>query len=51
METIIPLTVNMTESQIKSIIENVEKENPEIMAGFGDMLFELIIVNKYNRLR
>ncbi len=48
-ETIIPLAVNMTEEQIKNIIINVEKSNADLPVGFGAMLFEQIIVHKYNR--
>lgn len=51
METIIPLAINMTEEQIKNIIDSVERENPNLPNGFGAMLFEQIIVHKYNRLR
>jgi len=42
---------NMTEDQIRSIIMSVEKDNNEIQPGFGAMLFEQIMVQKYNRLR
>ena len=51
METIIPLAINMTEEQIKNIIDSVERENPNLPNGFGAMLLEQIIVHKYNRLR
>ncbi|MDD2896392.1 MAG: hypothetical protein PHG81_10310 [Aliarcobacter sp.] len=50
-DSILPLAVNMTEDQIRSIIMAVEKDNSEIQAGFGAMLFEQIMVQKYNRLR
>lgn len=50
-DTILPLAVNMTEDQIRSIIMAVEKDNNEIQSGFGAMLFEQIMVQKYNRLR
>ena len=50
-DTILPLAANMTEDQIRSIIMAVEKDNSEIQAGFGAMLFEQIMVQKYNRLR
>jgi hypothetical protein len=50
-DSILPLAVNMTEDQIRSIIMTVEKNNSEIQAGFGAMLFEQIMVQKYNRLR
>ena len=48
-DTIIPLAINMTEEQIKSIIFAVEKSNTNLPVGFGAMLFEQIIVHKYNR--
>ncbi len=50
-DTILPLAMNMTEEQIKSVIVSVEKGNSEIQKGFGAMLFEQIIVQKNNRLR
>ncbi len=50
-DTILPLAANMTEDQIRSIILAVEKDNKEIQEGFGAMLFEQIMVQKYNRLR
>lgn len=50
-DTILPLAVNMTEDQIRNIIMAVEKDNNEIQSGFGAMLFEQIMVQKYNRLR
>ena len=49
LETIIPITNNMTEEQIYNIIVSVEKSNPELPDGFGKMLFEKILVQKYNR--
>lgn len=51
VDTILPLAMNMTEDQIKSIIKNVEKDNKSLPKGFGAMLFEQIIINKYNKLR
>ncbi len=50
-DTILPLAMNMTEEQIKSVILSVEKGNSEIQKGFGAMLFEQIMVQKNNRLR
>jgi len=47
-ETIIPLAVNMTEEQIKNIIQTVEKANENLPRGFGSMLFEQIMIHKYN---
>ena len=50
-DTILPLAMNMTEDQIRNIISTVEKENSEILRGFGAMLFEQIMVQKYNKLK
>jgi hypothetical protein len=50
-DTILPLAMNMTEEQIKSVIVSVEKGNSEIQKGFGAMLFEQIMVQKNNRLK
>ena len=44
IETIIPIAINMTEDQIKNIINIVESENSEIPDGFGAMLFEQIML-------
>jgi hypothetical protein len=49
LETIIPITMNMTSEQIKNIIESVETTNPDLPEGFGRMLLEKILVHKYNR--
>lgn len=48
-QTIMPVAINMTEDQIRTIIQAVEKENPQLPDGFGQMLFEQIMVNKYNQ--
>ena len=45
-----PMARNMTENQIRTIIQNVEKTNEDLPRGFGAMLFEQIIVNKNNSL-
>ena len=50
-DTILPLAMNMTEDQIRSIILSVEKDNKDIQNGFGAMLFEQIMVQKYNKLK
>ncbi len=50
-DTILPLAMNMTEDQIRSIILSVEKDNKDIQHGFGAMLFEQIMVQKYNKLK
>jgi hypothetical protein len=45
------IAMNMTEDQIRNIILTVEKENSELLRGFGAMLFEQIMVQKYNKLK
>jgi hypothetical protein len=49
-DTILPIAMNMTEDQIRSIILSVEKTNINLPKGFGAMLFEKIMVFKYNKL-
>ncbi|CAM3907385.1 hypothetical protein [Arcobacter cloacae] len=49
-DTILPIAINMTEDQIRSIILSVEKNNPNLPEGFGAMLFEKIMIYKYNKL-
>ena len=48
IDTIFPYAVNMTENQIRNIIQNVEKNNKELPEGFSSMLFQQIIIYKYN---
>ncbi len=48
-QTIFPLVNNMTEDQIKQIMISVENSNPELPVGFADMLFQQIMVYKYNK--
>lgn len=48
-ELIMPYAINMTEEQIKNIISIVVKENSELPKGFGSMLYEQIILNKYKK--
>ena len=48
-ETIFPLITNMTEDQIKQIMISVENDNPDLPTGFADMLFQQIMVYKYNK--
>ena len=50
VETIMPIAINMTENQIRTIIQNVEKTNEDLPAGFAAMLFEQIFINKNNSL-
>lgn len=46
--TIMPIAINMTEEQIKSLIKTVEEQNPDLPEGFASMLFEQIMVMKFN---
>ncbi|PLY05353.1 MAG: hypothetical protein C0625_15100 [Arcobacter sp.] len=46
--TIMPIVQYMTEEQIKNTIKNVEKNNPELPEGFSNMLYEQILIMKYN---
>ncbi len=46
-ETIMPIASNMTEEQIKNIIVTVQDENPDLPEGFSNMLYEEIIILKY----
>ncbi len=48
-KNIMPLVQNMTEEQIKNTIVNVEKNNPDLPKGFGNMLFEQIMILKFIR--
>ncbi len=41
-ETIMPYAQNMSEEQIKNLIETVQKQNPNLPFGFGNMLLEQI---------
>lgn len=49
-ETILPVAIYMNEDEIKKIIENVESSNKNLPNGFGKLLYEQIIILKYNRL-
>lgn len=49
-ETILPVAIYMNEDEIKKIIEIVENSNENLPNGFGKMLYEQIIILKYNRL-
>jgi hypothetical protein len=40
----------MTEEQIKNIITSIEKANENLPRGFGSMIFEQIMIHKYNNL-
>jgi len=48
-ETIFPLVNYMTEDKIKQIMISVENDNPDLPTGFADMLFQQIMVYKYNK--
>lgn len=45
-QTIMPIAQNMTEEQIKNLIKRVQDENPDLPEGFGNMLFEQILIMK-----
>ena len=49
-ETLLPIAIYMKEEEIKKIILSVEEQNENLPEGFGDMLFEQLIILKYNRL-
>ena len=49
-ETLLPIIIYMKEEEIKKIILSVEEQNENLPEGFGDMLFEQLIILKYNRL-
>lgn len=49
-ETLLPIVIYMKEEEIKKIILSVEDQNENLPEGFGDMLFEQLIILKYNRL-
>lgn len=49
-ETILPIAIYLDDEAIKKIIKSVEEQNETLPKGFGDMLFEEIIILKYNRL-
>ena len=49
-DTILPIVIYMKEEEIKKIILSVEEQNENLPEGFGDMLFEQLIILKYNRL-
>ena len=48
-KTIIPHVMNMQEEKIVEIIQLVEKENPNLPQGFGNMLYEQILYMKYHK--
>ena len=47
-KSIIPFVQNMPEEQIRKIIDLVEKEHQDLPNGFGNMLYEQILIMKYN---
>lgn len=49
-ETILPVAIYLNEDEIRKIIDEVGKSNEAIPEGFGDMLFEQVMILKYNRL-
>lgn len=42
-DSIMPYAQNMTETQIKALIESVEQQNQNLPFGFGSMLFDEIM--------
>jgi hypothetical protein len=48
-ETIMPLVENMKDDEIKDLIKHIEKENTELPEGFGNMLFEQILILKHKK--
>lgn len=48
-KTIIPHVMNMQEEKIVEIIKMVEEQNPDLPKGFGNMLYEQILVIKYHK--
>ena len=48
-ETLLPIVIYMKEEEIKKIILSVEEQNENLPEGFGNMLFEQLIILKYNR--
>lgn len=47
-ETILPIALNMTEEQIKSVIDGVKHQDDNISEDFANMLYEQIMIQKYN---
>ena len=47
--SIMPVVQYMNEGQIKNIILDVEKNTPELPKGFSNMLYEQILIMKYNK--
>lgn len=43
IDNIMPYAQNMTETQIKALIESVEQQNHNLPFGFGNMLFDEIM--------
>jgi len=46
LETILPLVKYTPNDQIKAIITKVEKENDQLPKGFGNMLYDQILIMK-----
>jgi len=49
-EFILPTAIYMSDNEIRDLIKTVEAANEDLPKGFGDMLFEQIIILKHNRL-
>lgn len=48
-KSIVPHVMNMQEEKIVEILKRVEKDNPELPTGFGNMLYEQILIMKYRQ--
>ena len=48
-ETIMPVAINMQDEDIKDLIYHIEKENPDLPAGFANMLYEQVLMLKHNK--
>lgn len=49
VKAIMPYAKNMNHKQIKDIINLVSKENKDLPKGFANMIFEQILILKYNK--
>ncbi|OCL96882.1 hypothetical protein [Arcobacter porcinus] len=49
-ESILPVAMYMDDQQIFLLLEDVQASNDSLTEGFAKMLFEQIIILKYNRL-
>lgn len=49
-DTILPIAIYMEDEKIFKLLEDVQASNNTLPEGFAQMLFEQIIILKYNRL-